>query len=310
MIMLHAEKIETGEVLGYISCTVGADVLQYVGSWNGGGSPPLSCEISRDADGQLCTEGTFAIGTGSGALVARQQWFETKIISTSDGRRAGKVRFCITGRGQMSCQFMYAGEQEWRGETTAFKAGTEGLEGLHAKINHVVVTPHNNGWGVGKLLFTELLAHLTKANAEAATDLRLSVVEPNHSALCWYLKLGFVIVQVQLTRMSTLKEGHVPVVLLTMQRRWGAQSAPWEQFFGREVCGQKVTLLPEKSPLGFVVLSQMRSIPFVKSTIRIFDQASGKHILDDGLAFDATEAFSRGLLIFEKPLHTILSRVQ
>jgi len=309
ILMMHAEHMESGKVAGYISCEEGADEEQFLGSWMS--EPSQVHQIAKDADGQLCVDGTFALGAaGAGALAPHGKWLEAKLASSADGRRVGVVRFCIVGPGRMAVRFRGAGEQEWRRDAMAHRSGAAGAEqGPHTKINHVTVLPDHAGRGVGRLLLEGLLMHLGKGSP-AVSDLRLSVVERNSRAISWYLKLGFSIVRWSVAHLSTLKLGHVPVVFLEMQRRWGtAVARRGDCVFGREVCGEKVVLLPECAPMLYVSMVQLRVLPMLGATIRFYDQASGLHRLDDGRTVDVTQAFARGLLYFERPLHSILARV-
>jgi len=310
IVMLHAESVETNEVVGYISCTEGADDEQFIGTWTCSSEPSHTHQIAKDKDGQLRVEGIFASGSGSGALAPRGKWLEAKILSSSDGRRVGIVSFCIAGPGRMAVQFKSTGETDWRRETVSVRvpgSGPSQDEGPHMKINHVVVLPGHHGRGVGRLLFEDLLSHLGKASP-ATSDLRLSVVERNLKATAWYLKLGFSIVDAKPTHLSTLKLGHVPVVFLEMQRRRGSTATPKERCFGREVCGEKVIILPDNAPLAFVAVVYLRVTKQPSVAIRWFDQASGLHRLEDGRTLDVTAAFSCGMLCFERPLHMILAR--
>lgn len=70
-------------------------------------------------------------------------------------------------------------------------SGTEG-EKPHAKINNLVVLSQHRGHGVGKMLWDELMAHLSEACPSVAVDLRISVAESNSRAKEWYGRLGFV----------------------------------------------------------------------------------------------------------------------
>eukprot|EP00418_Pyrodinium_bahamense_P001562 CAMPEP_0179021018 /NCGR_PEP_ID=MMETSP0796-20121207/5674_1 /TAXON_ID=73915 /ORGANISM="Pyrodinium bahamense, Strain pbaha01" /LENGTH=521 /DNA_ID=CAMNT_0020716837 /DNA_START=14 /DNA_END=1577 /DNA_ORIENTATION=+ len=299
VVVLRAESLETGEVAGYISCSEGADDEQFIGSWASSSEPSQSHHIAKDKDGQLRVEGVFHAGSGSGALAPQGKWLEAKLVSSSDGRRVGVVRFCISGPGCMTVRFRGANETEWRRDCMALRAGGTGMvqdEGPHVKINHVAVLPGHHGRGVGRLLLEDLLAYLGKTSP-AVSDLRLSVVEQNLRALSWYLKLGFSIVKLSLAHISTLKLGHVPVVFLNMQRRRSASVLPWERLFGREVCGEKVLVIPEYAPMLFVSVVHLRMLTSVGYTgVRSFDQASGLHRLEDGRSVDLTQAFSRGLI--------------
>jgi len=310
IVMLHAESLETGEVVGYISCTEGADEAQFLGSWSVLGEPLQSFQVARDGNGQLRVEGVFALIAGSGVLAPHGRGLEAKIASSADGKRVGAVWLSITGPGSISCKCKGFNETEWKSEVQARRVGA-GVqdEGPHAKVNHVVVMPGHSCRGVGRLLFEDLLAHLNRASPLAAADIRLSVADANARAISWYLKLGFTIVEVKLTRLATLKLGHVPMVFLTMQRRRGAACGPWERFFAREVSGEKVVLLPEASPPSFVSLMNLRVMMTIPpTTIRGFDPASGTHRLEDGRTMDLSEALAHGLALFERPLHVILSR--
>mmetsp|Transcript_7065 Transcript_7065/g.21459 ORF Transcript_7065/g.21459 Transcript_7065/m.21459 type:complete len:508 (+) Transcript_7065:179-1702(+) len=311
IVMMHAESLETGEIVGYISCTEGADGAQFVGSWRSSSDPSLTHQIVQGHDGQLRVDGVFFPGTssGSGTLASAGKWLEAKIASSADGRRTGAVRFRIAGPGCMEVRWRPAGESDWHRETLASRVGTAPMgqdEGPHVKINHVVVLPGHNSRGVARLLFQDLLAHLGRGSATA--DLRLSVVERNVRAISWYFKLGFSIVQQNLAHIKTLKHGHVPVVFLDMQRRRGAAVPPHGRLFGREVSGEKAVLLPEYSPMPFISLVQLRVVPSIQGlAIRAFDPASGLHRMEDGRNVDLSEAFSRGLLMFDRPLHAILA---
>jgi len=310
IVMMHAESLETGEVVGYISCTEAADLPQYVGSWSCSADPSLSHQITQAEDGQLRVDGVFASGasSGSGVLSGQGKWLEAKIVSSTDGRRSGIAQFCIASPGSMLVRFKPVGETEFRRDmlasrVSAAKPGQE--EGPHTKINHVVVLPGHNNRGVARLLFEELLASLGKG--PASSDLRLSVVEYNARAISWYFKLGFSIVEQQLAHISTLKHGHAPVVFLEMQRRRGAMAPPRFRMFGREVCGEKVLLVPEYAPMMFVAMVQTRIVSIPGAAIRSFDPATGRHRLEDGRSADLSQAYSRGLLVFERPLHVALA---
>mmetsp|Transcript_9342 Transcript_9342/g.18802 ORF Transcript_9342/g.18802 Transcript_9342/m.18802 type:complete len:513 (-) Transcript_9342:155-1693(-) len=311
IVMLHAELAETGEVVGYISCTEGADDEQFVGSWSCSSDSSLSHQITCSADRQMRVEGVFFSGTssGSGTLASQGKYLEAKIASSADGRRVGAARFSIAGPGCMLVSFRLAGEQEWQRELMYHRVGPPPYgqdEGPHMKINHVVVLPGHTNRGVARLLFQEFLQHLGKGSVNA--DLRLSVVEQNARAISWYFKLGFSIVRQHVAHISTLKHGHVPVVFLDMQRRRGMMAPPRGRMFGREVGGEKVILIPDYAPMLFISLVQLRvlyQLPGV--AIRAFDQASGLHRLEDGRVADLSEAFSRGLLVFERPLHAVLA---
>jgi len=310
IVMLHAESLETGEVVGYISCTEAADVGQFVGSWSCGSDPSLSHQIVQAEDGQLRVDGVFSPGasSGNGVLAGQGKWLEAKIVSSADGRRSGIARFCIAGPGSMVVRFKPSGETEFRRDMLASRVGAARPgqeEGPHVKINHVVVLPSHNGRGVARLLFEELVTLLGKG--PATSDLRLSVVERNPRAISWYFKLGFSIVEQQLAHISTLKHGHVPVVFLEMQRRRGAMAPPRFRMFGREVCGEKVLLVPEYAPMMFVAMVQTRIVSIPGAAIRSFDPATGRHRLEDGRSADLSQAYSRGLLVFERPLHVALA---
>jgi len=306
MLVLHAEHQETGQVVGYISCTLGADEEQFLGAWACSGEPGY--QIARDRDGQLRVEGAFAIGSGSGVLTPHGSWLEARLWSGADGRRLGTVRFSVSEPGSMVCGCRASDEAEWR-SAVAHGVGQQSRRGgPFAKINHVVVMPKAQGHGVARLLFEELHTHLCRCSPAAAADLRLSVVDANTRSISWYFKLGFRIVEVLPAKLATLKLGHVPVVFLTMQRRRHEPASPWHRFFGREVCGERLVLLPDGSPVVFLSLAQMRVMPLPFTNVRSFDQASGVHLLEDGRTLDLTAAFSCGLAYFERPLHTALAR--
>jgi len=311
VVMMYAQSLTTGEIAGYISCMEGADSAQFVGGWACGSDASLAFQITQGQDGQLRVEGVVHAGvnSGSGPLASSGKWLEAKLASSADGRRVGAVRFRIAGPNCMEMIFRAAGETEWRREALAHRtcAALPGQdEGPHMKINHVVVMPEHMSRGVARLLFQELLNHLGKGSANA--DIRLSVVERNSRAIAWYFHLGFSIVEQNLAHISTLKRGHVPVVFLDMQRRGGQMAPPRGRLFGREVCGEKVILLPDYAPMPFARLVQLRVFPQMPGVaIRAFDPSSGLHRMEDGRTADLSEAFSRGLLVFERPLHAILA---
>merc|ERR1712032_1538688 len=94
-----------------------------------------------------------------------------------------------------------------------------------------------------------------------------------------------------------------------MQHKGGAECPVWERFFGKEVCGQNVTLFPGSPPLGFRSHMAFQAAgkqwwPFAR--VGSYDEASGCHKLKDGRSFDLTEAFANGCAYFERPLHEII----
>jgi len=87
-------------------------------------------------------------------------------------------------------------------------------DGPYAKVNHVAVLPQQRGCGIGRMLFEELVLHLSIASPSVASDLRLRVVERNTFAIEWYERLGFS----ETKRLSTAI-GSSPVVFVEMQRK-------------------------------------------------------------------------------------------
>mmetsp|Transcript_9982 Transcript_9982/g.23523 ORF Transcript_9982/g.23523 Transcript_9982/m.23523 type:complete len:350 (+) Transcript_9982:134-1183(+) len=96
----------------------------------------------------------------------------------------------------------------------------------HGKINHVVVLDQHRGHGVGKMLFTELLDHLTEACPSVSADLRINVAERNVRAKQWYERLGFAPVE----DWVAYPLPRAPVSFISMRRSLDAQD--FDDLFG------------------------------------------------------------------------------
>merc|ERR1712039_670222 len=141
-------------------------------------------------------------------------------------------------------------------------------------------------------------------------DIRLCVVELNVRAVSWYLNLGFAVVQLQVAKLNTLKLGQVPVVFLTMQRKRGTVGVAWEHFFTGNLCKEKVVLLPHLTPSTFRTVVALGMMKPMYVAIEGYNPNKGVHHLEDGRDVDLTDEFANGRLIFQRPLHKILSDVK
>lgn len=170
-------------------------------------------------------------------------------------------------------------------------------EGYYTKVNHVVVLPNHRRRGVGRLLFETLFARLAVESPLCASDVRLVAVEQNQGALQWYWQLGFLAVQVHVDQVGDCV--HNPICYVTLQHCTGAPTLPWDRFFGQELCGERLAVLPD------VYQANVGAVP-QESVVVGYDASTGLHRLNNGERVDLTSCFVGGRVVFERPLHAIL----
>lgn len=197
-------------------------------------------------------------------------------------------------------------------------AEAEACEQPHAKINHFIVLPEHRGKGVGNLLFQALLKQLAQIAPQASDDLRIIAVELNARAIEWYRRLGFVCVELYKATApapATKNSRNCPLVYLRMQR--APSTPPWHRFFGGELIGEKVAVLPDSAP-PFALERAAAGIQSGRkdgavvvppaALVSSFDPESGLHTLQHVGLVNLTAKFARGRMRAEKPLHEVLGR--
>merc|ERR1712039_931502 len=86
--------------------------------------------------------------------------------------------------------------------------------------------------------------------------------------------------------------------------------------FGEEACSARVYVVPTTAPIDFIFsflfsgkfFWSIQGVP--PATVLSYGQTSGLHTLDDGRHVHLALEFSRGHVIFERPLHTMDLRLQ
>lgn len=170
---------------------------------------------------------------------------------------------------------------------------------LFTKINHILVMEEHRGRGVGTALFEKIFQCLPH---EDLHDLRIVAAELNTSAVEWYYRLGFRTVGLQLKR---CKKGST-ICFVTMRRCMGVEVETGKNFFGRELVGEQVQLLPEQ---GFDRACSSSSDPKVSgpSLVTAYDEQLKLHRLKGEAWIDLSPVFAQGRLRFARPLHHILA---
>lgn len=309
LVILHAESVDTGEVVGYISCSESADERQFIGTWAYNGWPAQRFTISMNDDGQLHVDGEFDLGKGSGLLHCAELglWHSTRITSHEHGKRVGLVRFRISGPGKLVASSKLYTDTDWSPEVVLHAVGRMGeTTGPHANIKHFVVRPEFQSHGIARLLYDKMVSHISSISRCLTADIRLCVAELNVRAVAWYFRLGFAIVDVEVARLNTLKLGQIPVVFLKMQRRSGTPAVAWERLFTKDLRREKVVLLPQHAPMAFRAMVMIGLVKLSAVAIVGYNPSSHAHHLEDGRVVDLTEEFADGRAIFQRPLHQIL----
>eukprot|EP00929_Paragymnodinium_shiwhaense_P092823 TRINITY_DN52831_c0_g2_i1.p1 TRINITY_DN52831_c0_g2~~TRINITY_DN52831_c0_g2_i1.p1 ORF type:complete len:947 (+),score=218.06 TRINITY_DN52831_c0_g2_i1:141-2981(+) len=176
----------------------------------------------------------------------------------------------------------------------------------HGKINHLAVLPRHRGRGVARLLWKALLEHLPTAMPDAANDLRVLVADLQVTAIQWFQRLGFKVLQ-----LHSQKFGNDMIVYLSMRRKTnGVPLVPQERFFAGECVGLRVRSLGQprsRLSLGGRWREQKEKKPNLTThlTVKSYLEEKGVHVLENGREIDLTAGFFHGIVDFELPLHEI-----